>query len=312
MKLPILACSLLFGLIAHSAMAQVASDPSRRAEVLPKTNLPPVEQGASAAVQPGESLPNVAGTNSDIGEQRILRETPKPRRFRFNADTFIYRTDNAAHVSEGELEDWFYGGRVSAGWQMPISQRWVFDLGASQDAFQYDELEVLNFESLEANASVIYGLPWIKDFYVIGQYQFSRLTQDFEDLVQSHSGRLILQKVFTINRRSSLTASMLGDWDIETDVDSLKRNQYSAGLAWTFKLIPKVNLVVGYSYVFYDYTEYDRQDHLHNASASLSWTPAKWLEVYLGYSATFNRSSVEAFDYDDGTAGFGLGCRLRF
>jgi len=309
---------LALGLAALTGFAQspaLLADPSRRTETLPTvqsevSRLPAQVEQPSAGTS---SFEIVKGSeDSDLGEQRILRETPKPRPFRFTLDTMMYHSSNAAHLSAGELEDWYFGSRLALGWQKPLGKRFVFDLSASQDLFRYDELDLLDFESLEATASLLYALPWSRDFFLVGQYQFGRLTQEFEDLALSHSLRFGIQKAFAINRRSTINLAVIGDWDIDTDVDALKRHQYIGAATWTFKLIPKVNLLLGYNYIFYDYVEYERDDHLHNIGLSLVWSPSSWVEVYASYNHSFNRSNIDAFDYEDGTAGLGLGVRLRF
>lgn len=309
---------LALSLVAHTSSAQspaLLADPSRRTETLPDVQSATSRVPAKVEEEPtaSSSYEVIKGSeDSDLGEQRILRETPKPRPFRFALDTMMYHSTNAAHLSAGEVDDWFFGSRLGLGWQQPLGKRFVFDLGATQDLFRYDELDVLDFESLEATASLLYALPWSRDFFLVGQYQFGRLTQEFEDLALSHSVRFGIQKAFAINRRNTINLALIGDWDIDTDVDALKRHQYIGAATWTFKLISKVNLLLGYNYIFYDYTEYERDDHLHNIGLSLVWSPTSWMEVYTSYNHSFNRSNIDAFDYEDGTSGLGLGMRLRF
>lgn len=300
---------------AQTPAAALAADPSRRTETLPT-----IQSGTARTLEVPTAEPSATSgfkivpgsTDSDMGEQRILRETPKARPFRFSTDAMLYHSTNAAHLSAGELDDWYFGSRIAAGWQHPLGGRFVFDVSALQDMYVYDELDILDFESLETAASLLYALPWGSDFFVVAQYHFNRLTQDFEDIMLSHSGRLAIQKAWAINRRNTLNFVLMGDWDIDTDVDALKRHQYTGAVTWTFKLIPKVNLILGYNYIFYDYTEYDRDDHLHNVGLSLNWAPFNWLDVYASYNHSFNESNIDAFDYEDGTAGLGLGLRLRF
>lgn len=317
MRLLLLVSFLLGSVTVHAQVpaAAIAADPSRRTETLPTIQ----SRTAGALPVPGAETPSTSdfktipgSTDNDIGEQRILQETPKSRPFRFSTDALLYHSTNAAHLSAGELDDWYFGSRVATGWQHVLGERFVVDLSVLQDMYVYDELDILDFESLETAVSLLYALPWGKDFFLIGQYHFNRLTQDFEDIMLSHSGRFGVQKAWAINRRNTINLALLGDWDIDTDVDALKRHQYTGALTWTFKLIPKVNLILGYNYIFYDYTEYDRDDHLHNVGLSLNWTPFNWLDVYASYNHSFNESNINAFDYEDGTAGLGLGLRLRF
>ena len=72
--------------------------------------------------------------------------------------------------------------------------------------------------------------PRLRSAAFFVQYDFNRLTQDFDELLDSHSLRAGVQKQFVINRRSSLFAVLMGDWDLDATVDALKRNEYTAEL----------------------------------------------------------------------------------
>lgn len=259
--------------------------------------------------------------DDDLGQQVILKETPKQRPFRFSSDAYLFWTDNARHEKKDGVEDTFFGWRVAAEWEPRITNRLYGDVGISQDWFRYDKLESLDFEALEVTAGFYYVMPELADSVLFLQYQYQWLTHGSEELLSSHSIRFGVQKVFLLDRRNSLHFSLAGDWDVDSSVDSIERDEYSAELAWRFKLMPNLVLGLGYRYTCLDYRNKDpfaldrdqqRTDNLHELAFNISYTPTSWLEIYAGCTYAFNRSTVSSQNYDAGNAGGGLGVRIKF
>jgi hypothetical protein len=248
----------------------------------------------------------------DIGEQLILRQKDKIDTFHGSVDSFLFWTDNAAQASAGEVSDWFWGWRAAADWQPMLSGKLAMPVGISQSMFRYDRYGVLDYEEFEANIGLTYIEPRLASTMFFVQYEFERLTHEFDEMMNSHSLRAGAQKIFLINRRSSIQAVVYGDWDIENDVDALKRNEYIANLIWRFKLTRKLELSVGYRYTYFDYSEFSRSDHLHLVDLGLVYTPRKWLQIYASASHNFNNSNYDVYDYDSSVLGFGVGLRIRF
>jgi hypothetical protein len=302
------------------ASAQIAppaaQDPSRRTEgAVPTT--PAATLHTDAATDQHEwarfdaFAPSGPGDN-DIGEQMLLRQRERVREFLVQMDAFGYWTNNAAHVSKGAIGDWFWGTRASVGWQPRLSGYLFGDVGVSQDIFRYDQFNALDFESFEATAGLIYVSPRLENTALFVQYDFNRLTQDFDDLNVRHAIRAGAQKVFIINHRHTILAGLSGSWDFDNDVDALKRNEYSANAAWVFKVTRDWRTTLSYRYSFFDYTEVGRQDHFHNFGLNVVWSPKKWLELYAGVTVSLNNSNFSVYDYDAVNLGGGIGARIRF
>lgn len=303
---------------ACGAGAQV--DPSR----LQEGALSSVSRGAplvaeSAALsqrgieEENEFAPASPG-DDDLGEQLILKETPKSRPFRFFADTFWFWTDNAANVSAGEQEDMFYGASAGLAWQPRLTRKTFLDVSVSQRLVRYDEFDLLDFESLEAAATLMYVEPRLANIVFFGGVMFNRITGDnfSDELYNSTSLRAGAQKVFLINRRNSLHFGLLADWDADTDVDPLYRHEYSADAAWRFKVTRTLHFTANYRFSWMDYQRLDREDALQLAGATLSWQPRSWLEVYANANFAFNDSNIAFFDYETASVGGGLGVRVKF
>lgn len=300
-------------------VAQVAPTPldaSRRAETVTTrpavtTLRDDVQMGVQSLEQENAFAPSSPGDN-DLGDQLILKQIPRDDEFRIQADAFLFWTDNAAHASTGEIDDVFYGWRVAGGWQPRIANKLFGDVSVSQDWYLYDKLDALNFENFEATAGLIYIEPKLANVLFFAQYQYGRLTHEFEDLLNTHALRAGAQKLFLINRKNSVHTVLMGDWDLESDVAELKRHEYIADVGYRYRLTRKVQLSLSYRYTFFDYQEVDRQDHYQSLGFGISYTPWEWLELYASASYAFNHSNVPVYEYEAVNTGLGIGLRARF
>lgn len=314
LPLPLLA-GLLAGWLGSSAVAQV--DPSRLAEGA-SARLAPTLSNAQNLSAIGLDEENVFAPPSpgdeDIGQQLILKSAPKNRWFRAYADMFSYWTNNAANVSAGEEADWFWGGRIGAGYQPRLAKKLFADFDLQQQLYRYDQFDVLDFESLDATAGLIYIEPRLANALFFVQYDFNRITNDdfSEDLLNSHSIRAGAQKIFLFDRRNSLHLSVMGDWDVDTDLDELDRHEYIGDVIYRFKIMRDLVFALSYRYTFFDYQQADRSDSLHIAGASLTWSPWNWMDVYASANYSINESDVDAFDYETALTGGGVGVKIRF
>lgn len=302
---------------ALSTIAFAQTDPSRLNEGITRPGMPDAsevnelsalgldEQNAFAPETPGDS---------DIGQQLILKETPKNRWLRGYADIFGYWTDNAANASEAEEDDWFWGARIGLGAQPRLANRLFADVDIHQQLFRYDKLDVLDYESMDASGALIYVEPKLANSLFFVQYNYNRITNDefSEDLLNSHSIKAGVQKSFLLDRRNSIGVTLLGDWDVETDVAELDRNEYVADLSWRFKIMRDLVFGLSYRYSWLDYQQVDREDSLHIGAASLTWSPLKWMDIYASASLNLNESDADVFDYQSNNLGGGLGVKVRF
>ncbi len=309
--------AVMLALSAAATQAQTL-DPSRRQEAALATTPGPTLVDSAALDQRSLDEENAFAPASlgddDIGQQLILKSAPKERPFRAFADTFWLWTNNAANVPAGELDDSFYGARVGLGWQPRIAGTTYADFSVSQQLVRYMDFDALDFESLEATASVIHIAPALANTLFFGSVVFNHITgNEFsDDLYQSTSARVGAQKIFLLNRRNSIHLSVLADWDLDTDVDQLFRHEYIGDIAWSHKLFRTLVLALNYRFSWMDYQRVDRQDALQFAAATLSWTPKPWLELYTTANFALNDSNVPFFDYETTSVGGGLGIRVKF
>jgi hypothetical protein len=313
---PLRLCALATLLIVKAGQAQQI-DPTRLNEGIIRPSSPTLadQQNMTAlGLEDQNTFAPASPGDDDLGQQLILKETPKERWLRAQADFFGFWTDNAANASEGEEEDYFWGGRVSLGAQPRITNLLYADADVTQNVYRYDEYDGLDFESLEASVGLLYVIPKLMNSIVFVQGHFNRITNDdfSNDLVNSWSIRAGIQKTFLFDRRNSLHVNLMGDWDIDTDFDQLFRHEYIGDLGYRFKIMRDLVFGVSYRFTYFDYQDVDRSDVLNLVGASLTWSPWKWMDVYASGNWSINDSDADVFDYETANVGGGVGVRVRF
>lgn len=263
------------------------------------------QENAFAPESPGDS---------DLGTQLILKNAQKDKWFRAYADLSGFWTNNAANTPIFEVEDWFWNGRIGFGYQPRITNRLYADFDFQQQIIRYDQFDLLDYESMDLSASLLYVEPRLSNALFFAQFNYLRITgDDFgEELLNSFSVKAGVQKVFLINRLNSVQISILGDWDVSTDLDQLFRDQYIGELTYRFKIMRDLVFAATYRYTYFDYREVDRQDQLQIIGASLTYSPKKWIDIYATANLSLNDSNIEFFEYEAGSVGGGFGLKLRF
>jgi hypothetical protein len=311
------AAVMLFALQGQAQQAPLGAgvDPSRRVEdgtFLPTATLSDDLNLGHRSFEEDNAFAPASHGDDDIGQQLILKETPKDQPFRFQAESFLFWTNNAAHASRGAIDDAFWGWHVASEWQPQITNKLFGEVGISQDWFRYDTLQELDFETFEATAGLYYLEPRLADSLFFLQYQYQYLTHNYHSLLNTHAARAGVQKVIVIDRRNSIQVCLMGVWDFYTDVPLIKRNEYSGDVAWRYKLTHDLMFSLGYHFTCFDYDAASRVDCLNAVSFNISYTPRPWLEIYAGYSYSFNNSNLAPFSYEAANAGGGVGVRLKF
>ena len=214
----------------------------------------------------------------------------------------------------GEEDDFFWGGRVSLGAQPRLVQRLYGDVYVGQQIYRYDRFGFLDYEYFEGSLGLIYLEPrlWNSTFFLQGHY--NRMSNDdfSEKIYDSWSVRAGVQKSFLFDRKHSLHANVMGDWDVDTSAFQVERFEYIADLTYNYKIMRDLIFALSYRFTWFDYQKVDRTDYLNLLGASVTWAPKKWLDVYFAANFSDNESDVDFFDYEAVNVGGGLGVRIRF
>ncbi len=313
-------CLLLAGFVGCClavAQAQIV-DPTRLPESsgIQSRSLVPTEEDEMSRRDLGEEngFASASDADDDIGQQLILKETPKDRPFRATLDEFALWSNNAANVASGEQSDWMWGQRAGVGWQKRIAGHWFADVSASQGIYRYRRSGALDFEAMEAMASILDVEPRFWNVVLVGSFGFTRITNNnFEDsLLNSLSGRLGAQRLIVLDRKNSIQVALGADWDLTNDVEQVFRDEYSLDLTYKYKIMRDLAVSLAYRMTYFNYREVPRADLLHVMGATVSYTPKNWMELYATASYALNDSDIDFFDYETASTGVGLGLKLKF
>ena len=306
----------MLAMIAPAVMAQ-AVDPTRIGEGVRPLSVPnlfaedgSVEQGLE---DENDFAPESPG-DDDIGQQLILKDSERERWLSAQMDTFLFWSDNPANLSKGEEEDVFWGGQINVAAQPRLGERLYGDAFISQQMYRYDKNDLLDYEYLEAGLGLVYLEPRLWNSILFSQFQYGRTTGDdfSQDILNSYSFIAGIQKTVQIDRNNSFYLNLMGDWDIDTDVDQFAKSEYIADISYRYRIMRDLVLSASYRFTCFDYQDVDRSDAMNTMGAYLTWMPQKWLNIYVGSSFNHNESNVDAFDYQTTNIGGGVGIHFRF
>jgi hypothetical protein len=314
------AALMLAILISSPLPAQTILDPSRAAQATQPTlssdaMLRDQEAATSAGLEQENSFAPETPGDPDIGQQLILKRQEKKKAFSVWADSSGFWTDNAANVSAGETDDYFYVGGINLAWQQRIHGRFYGDVYAGQHFYRYDELSDLDYELGDVAAGFLVLLPELGHSIFHLHYYYQRITQDIDDdaIYESHNIRAGLQKTFLIDRLNSVNIGAMANLALDTEPSELQRHEYSASIGYNFKITRSLTISLSYRAAYFDYFNLDgRQDWYHNAGANLTWRPWEPLEISAGYNYSLNESNRDVFDYEAQLAGPSIALKFRF
>lgn len=274
----------------------------------------PIAQPQSILAEENAFAPE-SPADADIGQQLILKRNERQRDFGLYLNSAMFYTDNAAQVSAGAKEDWFFAGGATFTWQPRIARRFYFDSFVSENWYRYDKFNILDYEALEGSAGVIVLMPEIWNTLWHVHYYYERITQGIDEtpIYQTHNIRAGVQKALPIDHHNSINLSLLASLSLDATPRELQRHEYSAAVGWNYKVTHRWLLNLSYRVLYYDYFNLEgRQDWNHNFAAALIFRPWEWMDLVASWNYTLNRSNKPAFDYDTQLAGPALSIKARF
>lgn len=269
---------------------------------------------AATSKQTGETPATDTGTTDDaFGAQSILRERPRRQAFTASVENAVFYTDNAALTPDDLRDDTFLNSSLALGWRTSLTNRVSASILGRYGLFRYNRLPVLDFQSLDLEASVVLRLP--AEVEMLAGYGFTQFTtrQDFEEFYSEHVLNFGLQRVFQIARAHYVVAGVSARWSWAAP-EAAQRDRYSAYVSYHVNATERLSADLGYRYAFFDYRDggTGRGDHNHSLSLSFRYSVTEWLNVVAAGQATWNRSTQPVFDYDAFNAGGSVGLNARF
>ncbi|RBP47595.1 putative beta-barrel porin 2 [Roseimicrobium gellanilyticum] len=306
--------------VAVPLSAQTQLDPARAAAATPtdaatQALIRAQEEATSAGLDSENAYAPASPGDSDLGDQLILKRLEKVQPFTAWLDSSVFWTDNAANVSNGEIDDWFYVGGVNISWQQRLKGRFYGDAYIGQHWYRYDELDALDYENGEASLGLIVLAPELANSVFFLNYYYQRITQGLDDspIYDTHNIRFGAQKTFLIDRLNSVNLSLMSSFSVDAEPDVLRRHEQSLHVGYNFKITRELLLSLTYRLIYYDYFNLeDREDWYQNFGAYVTWRPKKYLELSAGYNFTLNKSNIDAFEYEAQLAGPSVVLKYQF
>jgi hypothetical protein len=202
---------------------------------------------------------------------------------------------------------------MALGWRTSFTDRVTGSVVGRYGLYRYNRLSVLDFQSLDIEASLIVNLP--HGLEMVTGYGFTQYTarKDTEEFFNEHILNVGVQRVFELARAHFIVAGISARWSW-ADPEEAQRDRYSAYINYHLDLTRRLAADLGYRYAFFDYRagETGRGDHNHILSLSFRYSVTDWLNVGTAVQATWNRSSQSDFNYDAFNVGGGIGLNARF
>lgn len=259
--------------------------------------------------------------DSDLGEQVLLRPQPRIAPIQFQADSFLFWTDNVSSSDVNEESGWFFGGSLTTRWRQRLNEHLLFDTYAYQDAYFYDK-SGLDFQSTELGAGLITNVPSLGDLTIFARYEFLYLhadnpfvtvanpQSDFDS--RFHRVRLGAHKTLYSRTNHVVGLSVNSRWDFDATNGAQRRRQISTRLGYTWAATSRLNLSTYYRLSYRDYLDSHRKDWNHLIGVELIYSLNDWASIYSSIHVGHNDSNILGRDYDVVQGGLGIGLRASF
>lgn len=290
----------------NSAVQQARLFNERPGSEAPATGeqlFPPLESLAG-----GES-----GADADVGEQWMLKASPRATPFTARVSLSLFGTSNVALSRRSPLSDAFAVADVAIGYKRALAQDWAFSIDLQQSFFRYDRNREFDFESSSANVALSHQARQLGNIVFSLQYGFSRLTSGAADdqLYLGNTIALAAVKVVPVTSAGSVDFNAALGYTF-SDAQDLERAELRFALGYTLQVVRNVTASAVARLELYDYTNEQREDLLEAIALGARWDLNAWLSVSASVSIASNISTEPVFSYETLNSGVTLTAHVRF
>jgi hypothetical protein len=315
-----LALLSLFG-TQEIVWGQVRVDAARGAAAQGTAPLTPADQPAGGGAL-GELAPKMEG-DSEYGVQRILYRRSNWEPFNVSFDIGVNYTDNVALVDRPKVDDFFLRSSVHASYTPQITGGLFFNAAVGTEIYRYADLDFFDFDLLSFDAGFLYATPQqgtifdpiFGDLITYLRYSFYRISEPWdwgEDLFDNHSIVAGFQKTWRISRGHQAYFGVNADWSVDASDQAPRRDEYSAYVGYKIKWTADLESNVMYRAALYDYELFGRSDFNQLIGLGLTYRFTDWLSATASFSAVFNESDRNVFDYESINTGVLLAVQARW
>jgi hypothetical protein len=252
--------------------------------------------------------------DSDLGVQQILGayDGLPPVDFRF--DTSINHTNNSPdNTPTRESAAWFWAGQLDINWNPRIAYGWFLDVGLGQGVYRFDDSPESDFENFEGYVGVVKSIPELDDLLFFVRYENQQINaHTFNRDYSANRIRTGFRKSLITTTRHQLSAGVDAAFDINANLDELKRNQYSADVRYTYWFGDKLSSTISWTGSRWDFDQFGREDWNHVVSLEIRWSPSDNFSIFTNIAYTDHESNVDPFSDNFSALQSGLGFGINY
>ena len=272
--------SLISQISVLATAVSAVSLTTAHADILPDTS--PFLRSASPAYSP-EGLESSTGLvdpqftpfspgDSDLGVQEILTVRPDVTPVHVSLGVDLHYTDNApATLFTTSDSSALLATRLGISWKPHLGNGWFADLGMSQEFYEFDENNALDFQNFLPYVGVVKNLVDLDDTIFYARYEYQRLTTSSFSESRYHASRVRtgLQKSLISTPRHQLSGGISAAYDLHAGPDALERKEYAVELSYSYSFTEKLSAVAIGRSAIWDFDDFGREDTVHTAGVEL-------------------------------------------
>jgi len=259
-------------------------------------------------------------SDSDIGEQVILREPTTYDAWSIYADSGFFWTSNARLLRQSRESDTFFTSGINVNYLPYLGNNLFLEFGGQFRIYRYIENPELDFNYTQGRAGLVYVIRELGDLAVFVQYQYDLLTSrnffpNSDGLAETYHDHTLaygLRKAFIYSRGLSFYASYTGEFVLGGQPGFALTNAQSFLLGTQIGMTRMLDLDVYHRFTIFSYRQNNRIDLNNLLGAGLTFTPFDWLSVQATSSLVFNHSNESFFSYFAANLGGSLTLALKF
>lgn len=259
-------------------------------------------------------------SDSDIGEQIILKEPNAYDAWSVYADSGFFWTSNARLLRESAASDTYFTTGINVNFLPYLGNNFFLDFSGQFRIYRYIENPDLDFNYTQGKAGLIYVIRELADTTLFINYQYDLLTSrgflpNVDEAAQTYAAHTLaygVRKAFIYSRGLSFYASYTGEFTLGGRPGFALTNAQSFLVGSQVGLTRFLNLDVYYRFTVYDFRQNNRIDVNNLIGGGITLVPVDWLSVQAITTLAFNHSNESFFSYFAATLGGSLSLSVKF
>jgi hypothetical protein len=301
---------LAFLLVAASVSHTLAQDVRVETQQQARTR----EQNMRAEEETPEDV-----SDPELGDINLVSRQPRPKMFTFFTSQTVNYTSNAFLLSDGELDDLFWNGRVGASFVPYATRDFTPRLTFDQNWFRYHDFGVLDFDSQNLAMDLKYDLNRDDTWFVNGSYVLSRLSAPRGSIGEFYRSGFLSGSITHLVQLQTIPVSIgmsggaywrHGDPSSSDRVAGFLQGAAIYNVCETVQLSGFIRPEI--QHYTHDLSGSSREDFNLTVGTALTWTPKEYLSVGMTAVYVGNFSNVSERSYDLVTPNLFVSAQIAF